>query len=127
MEQSGPVGLLSHVGVDVLDLERAEAFYSALLGAKRVAAWGPYVALKPLSNGVIFYLQWVPEKKTGKNQVHFDLSVPDVKAAVPRVQALGGRLLSEEYGEPTDGLAVFADPDDNVFCLMNFELPVQSG
>ena len=54
--------------------------------------------------------------------MHFDLTVKDIKAAVPRVQALGGRLLEDEFGEPTDDLAVFADPDGNEFCLMNFDL-----
>ena len=126
-EQSGPVGALSHVGIDVSDLRQAEAFYSALLNVKRIAAWDQYVAFEPLPNGVIVYLQQVPDKKTSKTRVHFDVTVPDVKAAVPRVQALGGRLLNEEFGEPTESLAVFADPDDNEFCLMNFELPIQSG
>ena len=84
---------------------------------------GPVHRLRtPLPNGMIVYLQQVPEKKTAKTRVHFDLTVSDVLAAVPRVQALGARLLNEEYGEPTDGLAVFADPDGNEFCLLNFDL-----
>ena len=121
-DQSGAVGSLNHIGIDVSNLERAEAFYSALLDVKRYAAWDEYIAFTPLPNGVIVYLQQVPEKKTTKSRIHFDLTVPDIKAAVPRVQALGARLLNEEYGEPTDGLAVFADPDGNEFCLMNFDL-----
>ena len=38
-EDTGPVGALTHLGIDVADLERAEAFYSALLGVKRGGAW----------------------------------------------------------------------------------------
>ena len=121
-DQSGAIAALTHVGIDVSDLERAEAFYSALLGVERYAAWDQFIAFTPLSNGMIVYLQQVPEKKTAKTRVHFDLTAPDVMAAVPRVQALGARLLNEEYGEPTDGLAVFADPDGNEFCLLNFDL-----
>ena len=121
-EESGAIASLTHVGIDVSDLERAEIFYSALLGVKRYAAWDQYIAFTPLPNGVIVYLQQVPDKKISKTRVHFDLTVSNIKATVPKVQAIGGRLLVEEYGEPTDGLAVFADPDDNEFCLMNFDL-----
>ena len=101
-DQSGPIGSLTHIGIDVSDLDRAEAFYSALLDVKRIAAWDQFRAFEPLPNGMIVYLQQVPEKKTAKTRVHFDLTASDVMAAVPRVQALGARLLNEEYGEPTD-------------------------
>ena len=121
-DQSGPVGFLTHIGIDVSDLDRAEAFYSALLDVKRIAAWDQFRAFEPLPNGMIVYLQQVPEKKTAKTRVHFDLTASDVMAAVPRVQALGARLLNEEYGDPTDSLAVFADPDGNEFCLLKFDL-----
>ena len=121
-DESGGIAALTHVGIDVSDLGRAEEFYSALLGVKRYAAWDQYIAFEPLPNGMIVYLQQVPEKKSSKTRVHFDLTVSDIKATVPRVEAIGGRLLVEEYGEPTDGLAVFADPDGNEFCLMNFDL-----
>ncbi len=116
-EDAGPVGVLYHIGIDVADLERAEAFYSALLGVKRDMAWNQYVSFEPLPNGLVVYLQRVPEKKTSKTRVHVDLTVPDVLAAVPKVEALGGRVL-RDYGEPDAVLAVVADPDDNEFCLM---------
>lgn len=121
-QESGGIAALTHVGIDVSDLSRAEEFYSALLGVRRYRAWDQYVALEPLPNGMIVFLQQVPDRKTSKTRVHFDLTVSDVKAAVPRVEALGAKLLKEEYGEPTDGLAVFADLDGNEFCLLNFDL-----
>ena len=120
--ESRGIAALTHVGIDVSDLGRAEEFYSSLFGVKRYRAWDQYIALEPLPNGMIVFLQQVPDKKTNKTRVHFDLTVSDVKATVPKVQALGARLLVEEYGEPTDGLAVFADPDGNEFCLLNFDL-----
>lgn len=122
VQETGAIAALTHVGIDVSDLGRAEKFYSALLGVKRYAAWDQYIAFEPLPNGIIVYLQQVHEKKTSKTRVHFDLTVADIRATVPRVKALGARLLAEEFGEPTDGLAVFADPDGNEFCLMNFDL-----
>ena len=63
-EESGPVGALTHIGTDVADLDRAEAFYSIVLGVKRDSAWDQYVAFEPLPSGLTVYLQLVPEKNT---------------------------------------------------------------
>ena len=115
--ESRPVGALTHVGIDVADLDRAEAFYSAVLGVKRDSAWEQYLGFEPLPSGLTVYLQRVPEKKTSKTRVHIDLTVPDVLAALARVEALGGRAL-RDFIEPSENLAVVADPDDNEFCLL---------
>ena len=116
-DETAPVGALYHIGIDVADLDRAEAFYSALLGVEREATWNQYLSFKPLPNGVVVYLQRVPEEKTSKSRVHVDLTVPDVLAALVKVEALGGRAL-RDYGEPNEVSAVVADPDGNEFCLM---------
>ena len=116
-EESGSVGILTNIGIDVADLERAETFYSALLGTERDWAWNQYLSFKPLPNGLIVYLQRVPEKKTSKTRVHMDLTVPDVLAALARVEALGGKAL-RDFAEPGEELAVVADPDGNEFCLV---------
>ena len=116
-EESGPIGALTQVGIDVKDLERAEAFYSALLGVERDQVFGQYLAFKPLPGGLIVYLQRVPEKKASKTRVHMDVTVPDVLAALARVEALGGRAL-RDFVEPSENLAVVADPDGNEFCLV---------
>ena len=116
-EERDPIGTLTHVGIDVADLERAEAFYSALLGVKRSSAWDQYLAFEPLPGGLTVYLQRVPEKKTSKTRVHMDLTVPDVLAALARVETLGGRAV-KEFVEPGENLAVIADPDGNEFCLL---------
>ena len=116
--ESGPVGVLTHLGIDVADLDRAEAFYSALLGVERDWEFDQYRAFKPLPSGLTVYLQRVPEKKTSKTRVHMDLKVPNVAAALARVEALGGRAL-RDFVEPGEELAVVADPDGNEFCLIN--------
>ncbi|MCY4581183.1 MAG: VOC family protein [Chloroflexi bacterium] len=116
-EDDNPVGTLTHLGIDVADLARAEAFYSALLGVKRASAWDQYLALEPLPGGLTVYLQRVPEKKTSKTRVHMDLTVPDVLAALAKVEALGGTAV-RDFVEPGADLAVIADPDGNEFCLL---------
>ena len=117
-DDTAPVGALNHLGIDVADLERAEAFYSALLGVKRAAAWDQYLAFEPLPNGLVVYLQRVPDVKTSKTRMHFDLTVPNVLAALAQVEALGGRALCD-YGKPSEAIAVVADPDGNEFCLIH--------
>ena len=116
-EESGSIGTLTHLGIDVADLERAESFYSAVLGVERDRAWEQYLSFKPLPSGLTVYLQRVPEKKTSKTRVHMDVTVRDVLAALARVEALGGRAL-RDFIEPTEGLAVVMDPDGNEFCLI---------
>lgn len=116
-KESAPVGMLTHIGIDVADLDRAEAFYSALLGVERDRAWEQYIAFKPLPSGLTVYLQRVPEEKISKTRVHMDLTVRNVQAALTRVEALGGRAL-REFVEPGEDLAVVADPDGNEFCLI---------
>ena len=56
--------------------------------------------------------QLVPEPKTAKNRVHLDLLADDVVAESRRFVDLGARQLADH-----DGWLVFADIEDNEFCL----------
>ncbi|MCF6470382.1 VOC family protein [Nonomuraea sp. MG754425] len=69
-----------------------------------------------------FRLRFVPseEKKTGQNQMHFDLtsSAPEEqRRTVERVLALGGRHI--DVGQrPEEGHVVLADPEGNELCVI---------
>jgi len=55
----------------------------------------------------------VPEPKSAKNRVHFDLRAPGAVAdEVARLEALGARVL-----RPGTDLVVMADPEGNEFCV----------
>ena len=55
----------------------------------------------------------VPEPKTAKNRMHFDLRAPNgVKAEVDRLVALGATVVREG-----DDLTVMQDPGGNEFCV----------
>ncbi|GAB3847832.1 VOC family protein [Dactylosporangium cerinum] len=55
----------------------------------------------------------VPEGKTAKNRVHFDLRAPGAVAdEVARLEALGATVL-----QVGDELTVMADPEGNEFCV----------
>jgi Glyoxalase-like domain len=55
----------------------------------------------------------VPEEKTAKNRLHFDLRAPSgISEEVARLQVLGASVLRE--GEE---LVVMQDPEGNEFCV----------
>lgn len=61
--------------------------------------------------------RWVPERKTAKNRIHFDLSPVDREQAaeLKRLLALGATLL--DVGQEKVTWHVLADPEGNEFCL----------
>jgi hypothetical protein len=55
----------------------------------------------------------VPEPKTAKNRMHFDLRAPgDIQEEVQRLQGVGATTVRDD----TD-LVVMADPEGNEFCV----------
>mgnify|MGYP001822616365 FL=1 len=111
------VGTLYAITMDVNDLETCARFWSRVLGAGILYQNDKYLRLGQKGERPTLLLQKVPEPHEVKNRVHIDLDVPDLDAAVSRVQELGGNKLRElnEYGIKW---AVMADPNDNEFCLV---------
>ncbi|MEJ7629555.1 MAG: VOC family protein [Nocardioidaceae bacterium] len=64
--------------------------------------------------GPTLWFAAVPEGKTAKNRLHFDLRAPDgaVRDEVRRLTALGATTLHED-----ENLVVMADPEGNEFCV----------
>ena len=120
MTQSGHherVGTLYAVTMDVNDLETCAKFWSQVLGVGILYQNDQYLRLGQKGERPTLLLQKVPEPHEVKNRAHIDLDVPDLDAAVSRVQELGGNKLRElnEYGIKW---AVMADPNGNEFCLV---------
>jgi predicted enzyme related to lactoylglutathione lyase len=60
----------------------------------------------------IWFIQ-VPETKTAKNRMHFDLRAPgSVRAEVARLEELGATVVARHEDH-----AVMADPEGNEFCV----------
>ena len=109
------------VVLDCAELERAAAFWTAVLGYRRQPyGGGPYLALVPPDGrGVELLLQRTGDRKSGKNRVHLDLRTTDLDTEVSRVQAAGGAVLtSEPVVEDGWRWHVLADPDGNEFCVL---------
>ncbi|MFG2091146.1 VOC family protein [Spirillospora sp. NPDC048824] len=100
--------------VDSADPDRLAAFWSELLDRPVVARSGPYVWLER-RDGLGVGFQRASHSKTGKNRLHLDLASEDPAAEQARVEALGGRRLTE-YAP--GGFLVMADPEGNEFCVI---------
>lgn len=61
-------------------------------------------------------LQRVPEPKTAKTRVHFDIRVDDVEAKASELERLGATRI--DVGQPVDAPFIpMADPEGNEFCV----------
>ncbi|QHT54967.1 VOC family protein [Cellulomonas sp. H30R-01] len=108
---------IKSVTFDAADALALAGFWAAALGSDvdedstrdkafvEPAGWG----------GPTLWFQRVPEPKTAKNRLHFDLRAPegDVPAEVERLRALGATVVVVRG----DGLTVMRDPEGNEFCV----------
>ena len=72
------------------------------------AAGGPNVSVS---------LNRVPEPRAGKNRLHLDVYTGDPAAEVERLLALGATL-HPRTPEPDEDFIVLADPEGNLFCVV---------
>jgi hypothetical protein len=103
------------VTFDCRDALVAGRFWAAALGGEleedstadkafvEAAGWG----------GPNLWFQRVPEPRTAKLRMHFDLRAPDgVAAEVKRLEALGATVFDDQ-----GDLVVMQDPEGNEFCV----------
>lgn len=114
---------VQNVSVDARDPMRIAEFWRDALGwvitsgddADEVVLEPPadsaYAGLVP----DILFLR-VPEEKSVKNRLHFDLRPDDRDLEVARLLALGAREVSVGQGDVT--WVVLADPEGNEFCVL---------
>lgn len=118
------------VCIDVPDLERGIAFYTAALGlapGRRLGAnWaellgGPApidLLAEPPGSGPVRGSGAVRDYGRHWTAVHLDWVVDDIESAVRRAQAAGATLEGGIQTKPYGLLANLADPFGNGFCLL---------
>ena len=115
------VGRLQAIIIDVSDLDRAAAFWSAMLGEEAGERRGQYRTIgKPptaTTGGPAVVLQEVPDAKVGKARLHLDFACEDLDTAMSFVTGLGGRKL-HTLTEGDFSMIVAADTEGNEFCLI---------
>lgn len=123
---------MSHLVEIVLDCRHAAKlapFWEVVLGWRirpydeaevaRLASLGltpetdPAVAIDSPDGSLAFFLQEVPEPRTGKNRMHVDVRLRD-QAHLDELFRLGATEISAQ-----DGRRVLADPEGNEFCTVD--------
>ncbi|GAC1522185.1 MAG: VOC family protein [Chloroflexota bacterium] len=111
------------VCIDSHNPSRIAAFWESALGWRRTHESDDEVVLEPPAgtpeDGVVPDLLFVrvPEDKTVKNRLHFDLRPKDQEAEVDRLVGLGAQRIA--LGQAPDvSWIVLADPDGNEFCVL---------
>jgi predicted enzyme related to lactoylglutathione lyase len=109
------------VVIDCANLDRAAAFWGAVLGyADAGGGSATYRSLLPVDGvGVEILLQRTHDEKRGKNRLHLDLRTRDLDAEVGRATELGATRQTmvpiEEHGWTWH---ILEDPDGNEFCVL---------
>lgn len=102
---------LYEIVVDAADPVAQAEWWAEVLGA-RWEAEGGVAGVEGIAGAPFEYLVFaaVPEPKTVKNRIHWDVDVPDVQRLVDR----GATVLREPDGDIR--WTVMADPEGNEFC-----------
>jgi predicted enzyme related to lactoylglutathione lyase len=114
--------MTAHLGL-VLDCREPEAlaaFWAEALGYECVGSAGNYFLLLPPhgQTGPQLLLQQVPEPKSGKNRMHFDIHVVDIETEASRLLGLGAvRVQPETLSEHGNNWVLLQDPEGNEFCV----------
>ena len=117
MSDGVPVTGVNELVLEVVDLERAEHFYSKLLGLPVVERWEHRDAIWVLAGATRIGL-WKPQVGVaggrGGIHVHYALQIADedYEATVERLRACGLEVFQDDFGDSR--AAYVTDPDGNV-------------
>jgi predicted enzyme related to lactoylglutathione lyase len=105
---------IANITIDSQNAGRLAQFWAAALGWTLVSASKASATIEPTETGVALYFEQVPERKTAKSRLHFDLDASASPAAEMRRLLLLGATKVREHSHRT----VLADPEGNEFCLL---------
>ena len=113
------------VAIGVVDVERAAAFWSVVLGYERMdggfGGWSTVLA-PPTGDGTKLALQRSEQAPEDHPRIHLDLhvaSLAEQEAEAQRLVALGAERVDwPDYPEDPD-FVVLADPEGNRFCIVD--------
>ena len=120
------------INIDVDDLERAVAFYTAALGLEIGRRLGPSVVELTGGTAPIYLLAKTAGTPAGPatderrrygrhwTPVHLDIVVPELEAALERALAAGATLLGAPATHNWGKIAPLADPFGHGLCLIEF-------
>ena len=83
------LGFIEAIVIDVSDLDRSMAFWTAITGQTSGPSFEPNFRRAKFEHGPALVLQEVREVKSGKNRVHLDIEVSNLDEALRRVTSVG--------------------------------------
>ncbi|MFF1420779.1 VOC family protein [Streptomyces sp. NPDC058220] len=112
--------LVHHVTIDCADTYALGTFWGEVLGASLADDDFPGDPEALLAaEGITLLFIVVPEGKTIKNRIHFDIQPQDGTRdeEVDRILALGATLVGDLRRPDGGGWVTLADPEGNEFCV----------
>ncbi|GAA3394582.1 VOC family protein [Cryptosporangium minutisporangium] len=113
-----------HITIDSADPYALAQFWAAVTGfgehpENGNAPGDPEALLVSPGDGPDLLFVTVPERKNGKNRVHFDLQPTDRTRdeEVERVRSLGAQVVADHRRPDGSGWVTMADPEGNEFCV----------
>jgi len=109
------------VAFDARDAQAAASFWAAVLGrtvADGATSDNALIEADPAVPGSRIGFHRVPEGKTVKNRMHFDVITTDFDAETARLIGLGATKLNEVNGAGAHWVTL-ADPEGNEFDLID--------
>ena len=117
---------LSHIVIDVDNLDRGSDFWSAALDAVveplGEASRDIYRRLQLPDSEIRILLQLTGDQKDSKERMHIDIETDDVEQEVRRLEHLGA-VRSDHQTERGFAFWVMKDPFGNEFCVLQPEFP----
>ncbi|MFI9566256.1 VOC family protein [Streptomyces rishiriensis] len=109
---------LRHVTIDCSDAYALGNFWSEVLGMPLQEDDKPGDEEALIEDAGLLFVT-VPEAKSQKNRIHFDLQPQDRnrEEEVERLLTLGATLVGDHRKPDGTGWAVLADPEGNEFCV----------
>ncbi len=116
---------ISHTSIDSHDAYAQSLWWGEVLGYAEdpndpnAADHDECMIISPDGSSRVLFIT-VPEEKTVKNRIHFDLRPTDVsrEEEVDRVVGLGATRIADFVRPDGTGWIVLADPEGNEFCIL---------
>lgn len=107
---------LFSASIDCTDLEKNVQFWSQALNRKVAHREGDnFVILESSPDGMAIALQSVPDTKSAKTRIHFDITTDNMDAEVARLEGLGATRQAKK-----DFWWIMQDPSGNEFCVVAY-------
>lgn len=114
-----PVGWFRAAVIDAIDPDRLAEFWQQVLGVEVIEREADWIQLAPDRGRAFLAFQPVADPAAaGQSRLRIDLEVEDMDVARSRIEALGGRFVTELHEAKGGTHYRMADPEGNEFTVV---------